>query len=675
MLNLDTKVENMVGVGPKTALKLQKLGIEKVSDLLYHFPARYDDLSKVTRIADVKVGQTCCIEGKIVDIKNQRSPKKRIFITHALLSDQAGSIKAIWFNRPFLTRVLKRGENIILAGKLEYGPAGIYLNNPIYEKEAGILPVYPETEGLNSKYLRKLIKSAIHLASQINDFLPNEVKKHQNLIDIDKAIRQIHFPTNQSVILRAKSRLAFDELFLLQIKMLKMRKDWQENKAPKMIFDKKTIQSLVKKLPFRLTDAQRKAAWEILLDLQKDIPMNRLLEGDVGSGKTIVAAIAMLVVAKNKYQSLLLVPTEILAIQHFGSLIKVFSDFNIKVGLLTQGKNEINGHKVQRKELLEKIQEGRVDVVVGTHALLQEKVSFNKLGLAIVDEQHRFGVEQRATLRRKSFAPHLLSMSATPIPRSLSLAMYGDLDLSILDEMPKGRQKVKTFFIPPNKRESAYRFVTKQIKNRRQVFVICPLIEESDKLGVKAATKEYQKLKKEIFPEYSVGLLHGKMKTKEKETAMHNFKSGKYAILVSTAVVEVGVDIPNATVMIIEGADRFGLAQLHQFRGRVGRGKHQSYCFLFSDSSSEKTKKRLLFLVKFQDGFKLAEQDLEIRGPGELYGIKQHGFWDFKMASLKDVITIQKARKEAKNIMKSGLESYPAILSKIKEFEAGRKLE
>lgn len=676
MLTLNTPIDQITGVGPKMVQRLGKLGIGTISDLIFHFPIRYDDFSNTVPIVNLKINQSCCIKGKILQIRNQRSPKGRMFLTHALISDETGSIKAIWFNQPFLTRTFKNGTAVVLSGKIEYGPEGIYLKSPSYDKEVGIFPIYPETEGLNSKYLRKIIKPLLFLASRFEEFLPKEIKQSEKLIDLGEALRQIHFPDSFKMVQKSKERLAFDELFLLQLKMLKMKQDWQKNKAPQIKFDQKLVQNLVAKLPFKLTNAQRKAAWEILLDLQRDIPMNRLLQGDVGSGKTVVAAIAMLVAAKNNFQSVIMAPTEILAIQHFNNLKDLFADFKVKVGLLTHGKNEINHTKVKKADLIKQIKVGKVDIIIGTHALLQEKVDFKNLALAIIDEQHRFGIKQRGILREKSFiTPHLLSMSATPIPRSLSLALYGDLDLSILDEMPPGRQKISTYLIPPQKRASAYGFVKKEIEKGRQIFVICPLIEESDKLGVKAATKEYEKLKREVFVDFKIGLLHGRMKTREKEKIMNNFTKGEFDILVSTAVVEVGVDVPNATVMMIEGAERFGLAQLHQFRGRVGRGGHKSFCLLFTDSSLGKTSRRLSALVKLQDGFQLAEKDLEIRGPGELYGIRQHGFWDLKMASLTDAVMIQKAQKEAQKVIESGLDNYPTLAKKMEDFEKERRLE
>lgn len=678
MLDVEkTKIEKIAGIGSKMAKRLKKLGIQTVLDFFYYFPIRYDDFSKVVSIAELKPYQTYCIKARILDIQNQRSPKKGMILTTALLSDKTGSVRAVWYNQPFLTGVLRKGEEFLFAGKTEYGPFGFFLQNPAYEKAeseaihtARLVPVYSETEGISSKWLRKKIYSLLPVAEAISDYLPEEVKNSQNLINLNEALSKIHFPRSHQELEEARRRLAFDELFLLQLKMLKIKKEWQKHKAPLINVDVNLIRSLVLKLPFKLTNAQRKAAWEILQDLQKDRPMNRLLEGDVGSGKTVVAAIAMLAVAKSNHQSAFMAPTEILAIQHYQTLTHLLIDYDISIALLTSGKSELNHKKEKRGELIKKIAKKEVDIVVGTHSLIQSNVKFARLGLAIIDEQHRFGVRQRALLRERGNkankeVPHLLSMSATPIPRTLSFVLYGDLDLSILDEMPKGRQKVSTHLIPPQKRPDAYQFIENEIKKGRQIFVICPLIEESDKLGVKSAEVEYKKLKEEIFPEFKIGLLHGKMKTKEKEKIMEDFKNKKYDILVSTAVVEVGVDVPNASVMMIEGAERFGLAQLHQFRGRVGRAEHKSYCFLFTETGSQKTLKRLYSLIHLDDGFKLAEKDLELRGPGEFYGTKQHGFLDLKLASLFDKQMILQAKKEAERIIEAGLENYPALGEKI----------
>jgi len=694
MLSLDTSIEKIAGVGPKMAARLAKLGIEKIHDLIFHFPCRYDDFSKITEIAKVGVG-TFCLKGKVLEIKNQRTPRRRMFLTHAIIQDSTGSIKAVWYRQPYLTKMLKKGDQIILVGAVEYSSSGLIIQNPTWEKfsrqtihSGRIVPVYPETQGINSKWLRKIILPLLKLIDGLPDFLPDEIIEKNSLINYSTALRQIHFPDSVEWARQAKKRLAFDELFLLQLKMLELKKKWQSYQAPKIELDIGTVKKLVAELSFKLTNAQRRAAWEILKDINSEVAMNRLLEGDVGSGKTIVAAIAMLVCANSGYQSILMAPTEVLANQHFIHLSDILSPFGLKVGLLISSKAEVFPARksAPRAKIIADIKSGKINIVIGTHSLIADKVNFKKVGLAIIDEQHRFGVKQRALLRRKAkTCPHLLSMTATPIPRTLTLALYGDLDLSIIDEMPAGRQRVATYLVKPEKRPAAYQFIADQIKQGRQIFVVCPLIEESDKLGVKSAEQEYQKLKKEIFPQFKIGLLHGKMPVlkgrglasagKSKLEIMEEFKNHKYDILVSTAVIEVGVDVPNATVMMIEGAERFGLAQLHQFRGRVGRAGHKSFCFLFTESPSEKTYQRLSALVNLYDGFKLAEKDLQIRGPGEIYGIRQHGLADLKTASLTDIKMLKLARQEAEWVIAAGLTKFPKLEKILDEYKAGRQLE
>lgn len=704
MLSLNDSVSKIFGVGVKSAKKLEKLGIEKISDLLFYFPFRYDDFSKISKIVEVYPGERFAVKGVVKQINTIRSFRKHIFITTAIIEDITGAMKVVWFNQPYLAKAL-RGKEVILVGEVEQDYHGRYFSSPSYElvkseqiHTARIVPVYSETRGISSKFLRSKIKLVIKLANKIPDFLPNNIKN--NLIDLPTAIKQIHFPENKKELEKAQERLAFDELFLLQLKMLLSKLAWQKQKAPRMKFYKKEIKKFVSTLPFKLTKAQRRAAWEIICDMTSEIknsklkiknvgvpinkisPMNRLLDGDVGSGKTVVAAMVMYLTFLNSYQSILMAPTEILAFQHYGNLFKLFSGWRlavskkIKIGLFTNSKSEINQKSINRKEMISKIKKGEIDIVIGTHALISEKISFDNLGLAIVDEQHRFGVNQRAQLRQKShLVPHLLSMTATPIPRTLSLVIYGDVDVSILDELPPGRQKIATYLIKPAERNKAYDFINKQVQKGRQIFVICPMIEESDKFGTKSVKKEYEKLSREIFPKFKISMLHGKMKPKEKELIMTDFSAGKYNILVSTSVVEVGVDIPNATIMMIEGAERFGLAQLHQFRGRVGRGKHKSFCFLFTEIPNERIINRLKTMTQTSNGFILAQKDLETRGPGEIYGAKQSGLIDLKMAKLLDVKLLKAAKKSAQKIIMSGLDNFPKVLLKLNQFEAEKRLE
>ena len=675
-MELKTSVQYLTGVGPVMAKKLKRLGIETVHDLLFYFPRRYDDYSKPQMISKLQIGQDAIIKASIVQIKQSRTHRRWMSIIDALLADDTGQIRAIWFNQPFLMKILKPGQKWLFAGKVNYDfktkqktlTVSQY-ENPLADGPI-ILPVYPETEGLTSKYLRKIIRPLIpSVDSLITDFLPGEIKEREGLIDLKEAIKNIHFPRETSNIQISQRRLGFDELFLIALRMIERKKELQKEMAPRIKIDEIFLKDFVGKLSFKLTNAQRKVSWEIICDLAKKTPMNRLLEGEVGSGKTVVAAMAAAVAGKSNWQSIWLAPTEILANQHFQNVSKILSAFDIKVGLLTSAN--------KKADLI------KDDLIIGTHALLQKDVSFPRLGLIIIDEQHRFGVKQRAHLRRqKDLIPHLLSMTATPIPRTLALSLYGDLDLSILDELPPGRQTIITKAVEPRNRNQAYEAIREEIMKGRQAFVICPLIEDSKAnveklfdLDRKSVTSEYQKLSKNIFPEFKIGMLHGRLKSKEKEKIMKDFSAGKLNLVVSTAVVEVGIDVPNATVMMIEGADRFGLSQLHQFRGRVGRGQHQSCCFLFADAWGENTKRRLEAMVRCDNGFELAEKDLQIRGPGELIGIRQSGLPDLKMASLGDIILVKKARIAAEEIFLRGMGQYPKLQAKLAEYEKEAHLE
>jgi ATP-dependent DNA helicase RecG len=714
-MDLSTPIEQVPRIGPSLQKKLKKLGIKTVKDLIFHFPHRYEDFSNLTKIANVKVGEKACVRGKILAIENTKTWKKRMILTEAIVKDESGAIKVIWFNQPYLINVLKKGDLVSLAGKIAFGRKSkrdlpeIYLQSPTFEKifpekelvhTGRIVPIYPETEGLSSKWLRMMIRPLLKkLKDKIEEFLPEEILKKYKLLPIKKAIWQVHFPDSLNLAKKAKERFSFEELFLLQLKILKEKLKLKSKRAISIPFNLELIKKFIDSLPFELTEAQKKAAYQILKDLEKERPMNRLLQGDVGSGKTVVAILAALEVAKAGYQVALMAPTEILAKQHLKTFSEFLKNFEIEIGLLTSGDCGISNKKVSEKELLERVKEGKVKILIGTHSLIQNKVEFKNLALVILDEQHRFGVEQRAKLVQQSTIgnqqstikiPHLLSMTATPIPRTLALTIYGDLDLSIIDQLPRGRKKVITKAIAPSQREKAYKFIRKEIEKGRQVFVICPRIEPTDDkrlenenkqimswAEVKAVKEEYQKLSKEVFPDLKIGMLHGKMKTEEKERIMKDFKDGKIDILVSTSVVEVGIDVPNATIMMVEGAEKFGLAQLHQFRGRVGRGKYQSYCFLFTESPSKKTAQRLQAIMECQDGFKLAEKDLEIRGPGEIFGQKQWGIPDLAMASLTDIFLVEKTRNAAKEILEKGwqLKNYPTLKRKLEEFEKEIHLE
>ena len=924
--SLNSPVSNIKIISPAYQKRLLKLGIKTIRDLLYHFPFRYDDFSQIKPIGNLKLNETATIQGEIIEIKNTRTWRKRMFVTEAYVRDSSGVIKAVWFNQPFLTNTLKQGQIVSLSGKVNFDKT-LYLSNPAYEKisfaslspkersnslflgrsrkkldlrhTGRLVAVYPETQGVSSRWLRYIIGKILPQAlPQIKDHLPLVIKRNQGLMDLARAIQQIHFPETKKHAEAARRRLAFDELFLIQTSVLLQKMQWQKQTAPKITFNQPLIKSFVASLPFKLTNAQRKAAWEILRDLEKLKPMNRLLEGDVGSGKTVVAAIAALEVAKNGglsnvetskgRQVAFMAPTEILAQQHFKEITKLLNNQNVVIGLLTahdavvakpatnstkhsrlatdavgnetalapaSGGDQLPRHnlieKITKNDFINQVSSGQIQIVIGTHALIQEKVKFKNLALAVVDEQHRFGVNQRAALIRKlthtnaqtnaekklldddtidkiknsvaaarkkirfegkkhiyqqalekefsaaglkfekkkrldiilnnkkigayqpdfvvenkaivelttlpyidnakkrqienclkifgyqfgllinyssgkeevisiisdvakdfprqspenrpesAFSPHLLSMTATPIPRTLALTIYGDLDISLLDEMPKGRQEIITKIVAPQDRQKAYNFIRQQVKNRRQVFVICPRIDSSQTnvnqtqsksetltspelnprqsalLEVKAVKEEFEKLSKIIFPDLRIAMLHGKLKPKEKEKIMTDFKANHIDILVSTSVIEVGIDVPNATVMMIEGADRFGLAQLHQFRGRVGRGEHQSYCLLFTESASKKTNARLKALITCKNGFELAEKDLQIRGPGEFYGARQWGLPDLSMASLSDATLVKSVREEAQKLVQEDpeLKKHPLLKEKLKDFQTTAHLE
>jgi len=688
MYPLNTPIENLTRVGKTTASRLKKLGIFTVLDLLYYFPFRYDDFSQLVKIKELVPNQIVSIKGKIILINNRRSHRKRMVITEALIEDGTGTIKVIWFNQPFLTKNLKVGDEIFLSGKVEFDNLGLQFISPAYEKITGqeslntakIVPVYPLTSNLTQKQLRFLINMALQSVKLIPEWLPADILAKQKLISLGLALKQVHFPKDFTNLEKARSRLKFDELFLIALQNQLLRQYLFQNSAPQIKFKEKEIKKFVNNLDFQLTADQKKAAWQILLDLEQVKPMNRLLEGDVGSGKTIVAALAILNVALNSYQAVLMAPTEILAKQHYNSLIKFFKNFKIKIALLTHSEKILNQEEnLSKIEVLDKIKNGEIDLIIGTHALIQDEVEYKNLGLIIVDEQHRFGVEQRKKIKDKNKGqklPHFLSMTATPIPRSLALILYGGLDLSMIKEMPKGRKKIITRLISEQNRFKAYQFIRQEIKSGRQVFVICPLIDPSDKLGVKSVTEEFKKLDKEVFPDLKIGLLHGKLKAKEKEGIMKEFKANKIKILVSTSVIEVGIDIPNATIMMIEGAERFGLAQLHQFRGRVGRGEYQSYCFLFTANGAPKTLERLEALVKSNDGFALAEYDLQFRGPGEVYGTRQSGLPDLQIATLNDLELINLTKQEAKEFLENNnLADFPLLKARLEEVKMTNHLE
>lgn len=705
--NLNTLLQDTNTITPYYLKKFQKLGINTIEDLILHFPRRYNDFTNLMPIAEVLPDQVATIQGKILKIKNISIFRRHINITEAIVEDDSGSIKAIWFNQPYLAKLLEEGAAVSLSGKIERYKKGIQISNPMYEKmdalgdlthTGRLVPVYSETAGLTSRYIRNLIKKFLPAGKIIPDILPLPIIKKYNFSSYFEAVREIHFPKNKKSLERARHRLAFEELFILQFASIRQKRAWQKQKASPIIFDKELIQKFVKNLPFKLTNGQRLAAWEILKDLGKSYPMNRLLLGDVGSGKTVVAFIAALETAAKGFQTAFMAPTEILASQHFTSAIKTFKAENFAIGLFTGSIAKIYSvnagaeQEISRTAMLGKIASGQVEILIGTHSLIQKEVNFKRLGLVIIDEQHRFGVRQRGQFlfnvkkqseeeadgfikfdKMPAFAPHIMSMSATPIPRTLALAFYGTMDISRIDEMPRDRKKIITRIVSPENRMKAYDFIRRQIQKGYQAFIVCPRVEGSDISETRAATKEFKRLAEKEFKGLSLGLLHGRLKSDIKERAIRDFAEGKIKILVSTSVVEVGVDVPRATVMMIEGAEHFGLAELHQFRGRVGRGIAQSYCFLFTDTASEETLERLAVMEKSSDGFKLAAEDLKHRGPGEFLGIGriQSGFPMLKVASLFDEKMLKAAHEEAKKILDIDFElkNYPLISQKLEEYK------
>ncbi len=679
-------------------LKLKKLDILTLNDLLSHLPRRYEDFSDIKKIADLKPNEEAAVKGKIIKSNIYRSWNRKLLVFEITAEDETGSIKAVWFNQPYLTRILKESKTIYLAGKTSLRRKELIFSNPIHEIEkkgqktihsGRIIPIYPETRGLTSRGFRYLMEKALSEVKNIPETIPEDIREKMNLPEINEAIRQIHFPESNEEIEKAAKRFAFEDLFLLQLSNFRKRYLFSQESSPKIETTKEKIFEIKKSLPFKLTEDQDNTLKEIIIDLQSGYPMNRLLQGDVGSGKTIVAMIAAVITAENGFQTALMAPTEILARQHYETFKKTFASFEEGTALLTSDEAKVFfGEGMEstpdKKSLLEKIKKGKIKIVIGTHALIQKNVSFSKLGLVVIDEQHRFGVEQRAKLvKNKKEIPHLLSMTATPIPRTLAITAFGDLDISSIAELPKDRKKTVTQIVPPEKREKAYQFIRQEVKEGRQVFVVCPRIEQSENNGeekdkrksawddVKAVKDEYEKLSKEIFPKLKVEMLHGKMKPEEKEKIMKKISKGEADILVSTSVVEVGIDIPNATIMMIEGAERFGLAQLYQFKGRVGRGSHQSYCLLFSDSSSPETKKRLRSIKEAENGFELSEKDLEIRGPGQFLGKSQAGMPDHVMRALQKPNLVKESQEMARGIIKKDpkLKNHPDLRKKVDSLE------
>ncbi len=652
---LDADVTVLPRVGPRYAKTLSRLGIHTLGDMIYHFPRRYDDYSQLKPINRLRYGEDVTIIGSVQQINTRKIRGGKAKLSEAVISDGSAAIHITWFNQPWIAQRLNKGMQIVLSGKVEQYLGRLTMNNPEWEPieqkhlhTNRIIPIYPLTARITQRWLRNLMHKVItYWTPRVIDPLPPYLLENTRLVSLSKALLQIHFPDSLEMLIAAQQRLAFDEIFFLQMGVLQQKRAWTERTAYRFEVTDVWLESQTARLPYHLTGAQQSAIADIRKDLLSGHPMNRLLQGDVGSGKTVVSAMGIAMITNQDGQAAMMAPTSILAEQHYYNMLNILAD---EGGPLKKEEIQLMlgaTPEVDKFEIRNGLASGSIKLVIGTHALIEDPVEFMNLQMVIIDEQHRFGVKQRASLRSKGTNPHLLVMTATPIPRSLALTIYGDLDLTIIDEMPPGRQSVDTFILAPKERERAYRLILSQISQGHQAFIIYPLIEESENRDEKAAVEEQTRLQKDIFPQFKVGLLHGRMKPPEKEEIMAAFRDGKIHVLVSTTVVEVGVDFPNASVMLIEGANRFGLSQLHQLRGRVGRGSTKSYCILIPQNYEAIENERLKAMVETTNGFILAEKDLDQRGAGEFLGTRQSGFSELKLANLTDLKLIEKARNQA----------------------------
>lgn len=673
-MTLQSPLTEVKGVGEELAKKFKILGVNSVRDLIYYYPRRYDDYSNVQPLGKIKPG-VVTIKAVIKQAKG-RYARRGLHVTEAVASDDTGSVRIVWFNQPYRAQALKNDQEYYISGEFALKAQRLSIMNPSVElvssfpvNTARIVPIYRETKGFKSAQIRKAIAQVLPLLNQMPETLPEWIIKHYKLISHADAVKTMHFPESPAALVAARQRLGFEEVFGLTLAALLNKYELLHEEAISIPFDEKLAKDFVSHLPFTLTDAQRKTVWQIYQDMQKTQPMNRLVEGDVGSGKTVVAAMAAVMAMQQGFQVALMAPTELLARQHAETIYELLKPLNLadEVSLLIGGLKP-----AQKKEAHSRIKSGDVRFIIGTHALIQDKVDMHRLGLVVVDEQHRFGVEQRKALQAKAgHALHVLNMTATPIPRSLALTLYGELDISVIDTKPAGRKIIKTKIASPNSRKQLYEKIEEELEAGRQMFVVCPLVSESDMLPAKSAEQTYEELRKGPFKHRRVGLLHGKMKPDEKDAIMQQFANHELDILVATTVIEVGVNVPNATVMLIENAERFGLAQIHQLRGRVGRSEHQGYCYLMMSDSSEPSR-RLRALESSSDGFALAELDLEIRGPGAIYGTMQHGQLDLRIAKLTDVKLIAAARRAAQEFIDrdENLVQYKELHSRINRLRA-----
>jgi ATP-dependent DNA helicase RecG len=670
---LDQPLKYLKGVGENRARIFARLGIHTVGDIINYFPRDYEDRSRFISISEAKDGETASIKVRFASAIAESRPRRNLSILKATVTDGLSYMSVVWFNQGYLKQSIDPSREYVFFGTVKRSGTWVEMHNPVAELSENtgnltgcIVPVYPLTKGITQNILRKIIRNALNgLGGRIEDMLPPTLRRDFKLAEASYCYEQIHFPSNAQSVETARRRLVFEELLLLQLGLAEIK--GSNSGQPGLRFDDTDVDPLLRTLPFKLTQAQQRVFNEIADDLKSGKRMNRLIQGDVGSGKTIVAVLAIYAAWRSGYQSVFMVPTEILAEQHYAGVAPLLGRFGIEVALLTGGTK-----KKEKERIRKEAEEGSIHLVIGTHAVLEDYIRFRKLGLVVTDEQHRFGVRQRAVISNKGDNPNLLVMTATPIPRTLTLALYGDLDVSIIDELPPGRKPIETYSVDEGKRERVYNFIRKKVAAGRQAYIVCPLVEESESIEAESATGLAERIRDDILKGLRVGLIHGKMKSSEKDDIMRSFAAGNTDVLVSTTVVEVGVNVPNACLMVVENAERFGLAQLHQLRGRVGRGEHQSYCILFNQSRSQIAARRMEIMTSTNDGFVIAEKDLELRGPGDVFGVRQHGLPEFRIANLyrdmdvlKDVQAASK-RISAENLL-NGDEEYARLGARVKK--------